>query len=140
MMNIMRLILKKYNLSKVVAVSAKNFGEEDKSKILAESHVYLYPSLCEGAMDPPLTILEAMTYGLCIVATKVQSIPYIVGYGKRGILLSRPTLSNLYHALKLCLVDKSILANCSYNAWLYTRQVHNEWSVTKYLEKLIHQR
>jgi len=140
MLNLTRSILDKYGLSKVVSVAAKDLGGKDKQILFSESHIFLYPALCESAVDPSLTILEAMAYGLCIVAMKVQSIPYVVGYGKRGILLSRPTSSNLYRALKLCLVDKAMLIKHSYDAWLYIRQVHDEKSVAKYLEKLIHQR
>jgi len=140
MLNLTRSILDKYGLRKVASVPAKDLGEKDKQILFTGSHIFLYPALCESAVDPPLTILEAMAYGLCIVATKVQSIPYVVGYGKRGILLSRPTSSNLYRALKVCLVNKAMLIKHSYNAWLYIRQVHDETSVAKYLEKLIHQR
>jgi glycosyltransferase involved in cell wall biosynthesis len=58
----------------------------DVSRLLPAFDVFAMPSLFEGL---PCAVVEAMTCGIPVVATAVNSVPEIVVSGKTG-LLARP--------------------------------------------------
>ena len=55
--------------------------DERKDKILREADVFFLPSYNEGM---PMSILDAMGYGLSVVGTNVGGIPKIVRHGENG--------------------------------------------------------
>lgn len=69
---------------------------EGKSDLFQICDVYILPSYKEGL---PLSILEAMSYGLPIVSTKVGGIPEIVEHGKNGLLIEPGDGDDLYRSL-----------------------------------------
>jgi len=136
MLSLTRSILEKYGLSKVVAVTAKNLGENDKRVLFTKSHVFLYPALRESAIDPPLTVLEAMSYGLCVIATNAQSIPHILE-NRRGVLIRKHRLTvDLYEKLSMLLNSSELVKQCSAMAKRYIKVAHSSDVVVKMLEKL----
>ena len=56
---------------------------EEKEKLLRESGIFLFPTYYEGM---PMAVLEAMAYGMAIVATKVGGIPQLIKDGLSGYL------------------------------------------------------
>jgi len=135
MLNVTRSILEKYSLSKTVSVMAKNLGENDRQKLFTESHIFLYPALYESAVDPPLTILEAMSYGLCVIATNVQSIPYILK-NHRGVIIRRRRLTlDLYKELSTLLNSSELIKQYSVKARHYIECVHSSDVVVKLMIK-----
>lgn len=56
---------------------------EQKKKLLKESDVFFLPSYTEGM---PMSVLDAMGYGLPIVASNVGGIPRIVHEGENGFM------------------------------------------------------
>ncbi|GAB5564481.1 MAG: glycosyltransferase [Winogradskyella sp.] len=63
-------------------------GNVNKDKIkeaLSSAHFSLLLSKSEGW---PKAIAEAMFYGVIPISTKVSCVPWMLGYGKRGILVS----------------------------------------------------
>jgi glycosyltransferase involved in cell wall biosynthesis len=58
---------------------------EKKQWLFSECDVYILPSYNEGL---PLSILEAMSYGLPIISTCVGGIPEIVFDGENGFLIT----------------------------------------------------
>ena len=56
----------------------------EKEKLLKQASLFLLPSYAEGM---PMSILEAMGYGLPVVSTTVGGIPQLVTNGENGFLL-----------------------------------------------------
>lgn len=71
------------NLSDFVIYDGWVSGEK-KAELLNSSDVYILPSYAEGL---PISILEALSYGLYIIATDVGGIPEVVNV-TNGIILS----------------------------------------------------
>jgi glycosyltransferase involved in cell wall biosynthesis len=67
-------------------ISWWGFADEgDKSRLLMSHDVLCLPSLSEGT---PRVLLEAMSYGLAVVATRVGGIPDVVTDGVSGRLVT----------------------------------------------------
>jgi glycosyltransferase involved in cell wall biosynthesis len=60
-------------------------GEGEKDELLRSSQVFVMPSRSEGL---PMALLEAMAYGLAVLATEVGGIPEIVEPGVDGLLVA----------------------------------------------------
>lgn len=55
-----------------------HISEEEKSALLAEAELFLFPSLCEGFGLP---ILEAQNAGIPVITSDVSSMPEVAGNG-----------------------------------------------------------
>ena len=108
----LRMMIEKLGLENVVKLHVGNLSEAEKWKIIGESDVMLFPSLVNAAIDPPLVVLEAMFMGKCVVASSIQSIPYLLGEG-RGIIINWHNLElGLYEALKTLYNNRALLREC----------------------------
>ena len=54
-------------------------------KAYRKAHFLILPSKSEGW---PKAISEAMFYGVIPIATRISCVPYMLGHGERGILIS----------------------------------------------------
>ena len=61
---------------------------ENLKKVYQEAHFVILPSMSEGW---PKAIAEGMFWGCIPIASPVSCLPWILGYGSRGILLENPT-------------------------------------------------
>ena len=82
-----RSIAESIGLGKHVSIFVRNVDEYEKPFVYNLADLFLFPALEPTAIDPPLTVLEAMACGVPIVASHIQSIPYIVKNGENGFLL-----------------------------------------------------
>lgn len=73
------------------------------------SHFMMLPSKSEGW---PKVVAEAMFWGCIPMATKVSCVPWMLGYGERGMLLESDPKDNLQQ-LKQLLGDKKQLSKMS---------------------------
>ncbi|MDK2773125.1 MAG: glycosyltransferase [Flavobacterium sp.] len=76
--------IKQYQLDEV-AFLLGNQSKEIVLKAYQESHFLLLPSKSEGW---PKVVAEAMFWGCIPIVTPVSCVPYMLDYGKRGILLT----------------------------------------------------
>ena len=96
--------IKDYSIDDMVTLEGWVSGEK-KHELLCRSGIFLLPSYIEGL---PISILEAMSYGCCVLSTQVGGIPTIVTDGKNGILFDAGNLDALHLSLKRLVDDESL--------------------------------
>ena len=67
--------------------------------------IFVMPSYTEGV---PRTVLEAMSNGLAVVATRVGGIPEVVEDNGSGIIVERRNVDELKNALRKLILDRSL--------------------------------
>lgn len=96
-------LIAKYGIGDIVQFEGWVKGEK-KIELLSRSDFYLLPSYKEGL---PISILEAMSYRLPIVASPVGGIPEIVEDGVNGFLVQPGDNDNLYQVVSR-LIENSL--------------------------------
>lgn len=76
-------LLKERSLEKIIVFHGWVSGDQ-KAKLLSDCNAFILPSYYEGM---PITILEAMSYGMPVISTCVGGIPEIVTEDVNGILV-----------------------------------------------------
>jgi glycosyltransferase involved in cell wall biosynthesis len=76
--------VKKQDIQNLVRFEGWVSGEK-KKELLAVCDVYILPSYNEGL---PISVLEAMSYGMPIISTTVGGIPEIISNKKNGFLIT----------------------------------------------------
>lgn len=79
---------------------------EKKVNALNRADVYILPSYIEGS---PVSILEAMSYGLPIISTKVGGIPELVKNKENGLLIDAGNLEQIEMALDWFVTSPELL-------------------------------
>ncbi len=86
-------------------ILAGEFQHSDLADILSQADIFVLPSLTEGL---PLTIVEAMAWGLPIVATTVGGVPDLIADGVNGFLCTPNDANSLAEKI-LRLIDEPAL-------------------------------
>ena len=93
-------------------------GPVPKSRVpttLAEGDIYLNTTDVDNA---PISVIEAMACGLCVVSTDVGGIPYIVTDGVDGLLVPRDDARAMASAVQRILDNPDLADRLSTNARL----------------------
>jgi glycosyltransferase involved in cell wall biosynthesis len=104
---------------------------KDVLKLMRKSLIFVLPSMWEGF---GLVLLEAMSVGTPVVATKVGGIPEIIEDNKDGILLEPENPEELAKAILRLLSDVNLRSLISSNAY---KKVKEEYSIEKYTKTLL---
>lgn len=80
---------------------------------LTEAQVLVLPSMVEGL---PMSVLEAMAYGLPVVATSVGAVPDAVQHGATGLMVPPGDAAALSTALVRILDDRGLRRRFGFNA------------------------
>lgn len=83
---------------------------EHKTDILKKGSLFLLPSYGEGM---PMCVLEAMGFGLPVIATRVGGIPKIVENGKNGFLLEPGNAQSIADGVARILEDENLYSSMS---------------------------
>lgn len=83
---------------------------EEKDKLLRQSDIFFLPSYNEGM---PMSILDAMGYGLPIVSTLVGGIPKIVRNGENGYVCEPGDVQFFSNALIEILMNEDARERCA---------------------------
>jgi len=103
----------------------------DVPDLLAQSQVFVLASRHEGL---PISVLEAMSVGLPVVASDVGGVRELVRDGKTGVLVPRGDRDQLRKALRLMITNPDLRARMG-NAG---RQVFvRDFSVTQMIDKTV---
>lgn len=89
----------------------------EKEKLLKECSIYVLPTYHEGM---PMSILEAMSYGMAVVSTYVGGIPHIITDGENGLLCEAGDKVVLKDKLLKMLADESLREILGRNAYEMT--------------------
>ena len=102
----------------------------DKDKYLKESAVFMLPSYDEGL---PMSILDAMAYGLPIVSTNVGGIPQLVANDKSGYICDPGDVKGIAGGINKLLSDKGKYIDASIESY---RVAQERYSFSAHLKKL----
>jgi glycosyltransferase involved in cell wall biosynthesis len=78
-------------------------SEETRDRLLRNTDIFILPSYSEAM---PMSILEAMSYGVPVISTCVGGIPELVIEGETGFLVKPGDLENLYNRIADLIQDK----------------------------------
>jgi glycosyltransferase involved in cell wall biosynthesis len=103
---------------------------EEKKKQLLNNEILVLPSYNEGL---PIAILEALSYGMPIVATNVGSVAEAVHNGENGFLYEAGDIDALFNSLKEMIESPEIRKAYSKNSRKLAEEVFDD---KKYFERL----
>ena len=98
-------------------------SEEEKIGLLRRCGIYVLPSHNEGL---PMGLLEAMSWGLSPISTRVGAIPEIIKNGENGILVSPGRVDEISLAIRSLMDDSSKMGAISTSA-IATAKEH-DWN------------
>lgn len=140
--------LKRYNIKFLIAGSGKDedvmkekirnhnlqdyfkfegwVDKEQKEELFIKSQIYILPSYNEGL---PVSILEAMSYGLPIITTNVGSIEDAVEHGVNGFVTDCGDSVKMYKYIKKCIINHEMWKDFSIKS---KDIIENFYSADKY--------
>lgn len=124
-------LIKEYRIADITIFEGWVSGDK-KIELLNKSDAYILPSYKEGL---PISILEAMSYGMPIISTPVGGIPEIVSNGENGYLVEPGNKEDIYKAI-ISLLNDSDLRNRMGSVSLSRVGEHLPEYVEKQLETL----
>lgn len=89
--------------------------KQQKNEILEKTVIYLLPSYNEGL---PMSVLEAMSYGIPVITTNIGGLSEVIKTDKHGVLISPGDVDELKGSILRLLEDRQIrmdISNCCYN-------------------------
>ena len=105
-------------------------GPDRKNAALAGSLIFLLPSHHEGM---PMALLEAMSWGLPVIATPVGGIPQVVDNEVNGLLVAAGDIEGLATQIERLLADTVLRERLGANA---RARVETDFSLRDALERL----
>lgn len=84
--------------------------ETERDAVLRRGRIFVLSSRSEGL---PMAILEAMSYGMAIVATRVGGIPEVLGEGAAGLLVKPESATELAAAICRLGADPALILRLS---------------------------
>ncbi len=79
--------------------------KREVARMLEQGDIFLNTTTVDNA---PVTVIEAMASGLCIVSTNVGGIPYLVDEGRTGLLVPPGDPQAMAHAVVRILEDPAL--------------------------------
>ena len=80
--------------------------KDEKTRVLNSSDIYILPSYNEGL---PISILEAMSYGMPVISTTVGGIPEIVRQNQNGLLITPGNHQQIEESLDFFLTSPDLI-------------------------------
>jgi len=102
---------------------------QEKASLFQRSNAFVLPSVCYD--NAPLTVLEAYTYGLPVIASRIGGIPELVSQGKTGYLFEPGDVRQLVSILQN--ISKERLQSMA----LACQAMAMNYSTAKHLNRLL---
>lgn len=120
------------NLQSKVKIMGWVSGEE-KEKIIQNSDIYILPSYNEGL---PMSILEAMAYGLPIISTPVGGTPEAVEDGVNGFLILPGDTKALAEKIEILANNEPLMEKMGQESYRIAQEKFDIKIIIKQLEEL----
>lgn len=127
-----RELVSQYGLENKVIVHGWISGD-DKEKILQSSDIFILPSYSEGL---PMSILEAISYGLPVISTTVGGIPDVVEDGVNGFLISPGDYKSLAQRIITIAEDKDLSKRMGQESYRLAREKFDIEEIINQLDSL----
>lgn len=101
-----------------------------RDKILKDTLIYVLPSYNEGM---PMSVLEAMSYGIPTISTNVGGIPKIIDDDINGLLIEPGDKEALYKNIKYLIENNGIRDEMSKNAYI---TIDNKFGINNNIKRL----
>lgn len=105
---------------------------EEKKALFKESHFYVLPSYTEGL---PISVLEAMLFGLPVITTDVGGLKYFIEEDKMGYLVQRQSVESLVDKIEMLIDNKEKLFAISKHNFNYAKKHLSNEAMAKRLHK-----
>jgi len=115
--------INKHGLENQVHIQGK-VQKKDVPSWLNRGDIFLNTSTVDNA---PVSIVEAMACGLCVVSTNVGGIPYLLSDGKDAILVESENAQEMANAVQRFLKNPKFASSLSLSANL--RAAEFDWSI-----------
>lgn len=119
-------LLKKYSPSNITFVST--VPQDELKRYLADSDIYLFPSLCEGCASSGM---EAMAAGLPVIATIESGLP--IDDMVDGIIVSSKDTNEIVEKIKLLMSDESLRKSLGIHA---AKKIKDNYTWDKYAKSV----
>jgi glycosyltransferase involved in cell wall biosynthesis len=96
--------------------------QEDIAEWMLCMDVFILPSLTEGT---PISLLEAMAYGVPVIASAVGGVPHVIKHGETGILVSPGKAEEISKATVALFRDPAARQKLVQNALLLVKTRYN---------------
>ena len=106
-------------------------NEKERDEILRNSLIYVLPSYNEGM---PMSVLEAMSYGVPTISTTVGGIPDIIDSNVNGYLINPGNVKDLEEKIKLLINNKDLREKISINGYI---KIRDKFNMEKQVQKLL---
>lgn len=115
-------IIADHNLNDIVEYVGWVNGQ-DKQELLSKANIMILPSYNEGL---PISLLEAMSYSMPIISTKVGGIPQILKDGLNGKFVEPGNKEQIFQAIKFYVENKSYILEHGQNSYQLVRDFFPE--------------
>ena len=85
----------------------------DIPRVLGEGDIFLNTTDVDNA---PVTVVEAMACGLCVVSTNAGGVPYLLAHGRNALLVPRANPDAMSEAIRRICLDPGLAARLSRTA------------------------
>ena len=123
-------LVREYGLEKSVFILGY-IDSIKRDEILKMAHILVFPSYNEGL---PMSLLEAMSYGVVPITTPVGGIPDVVVNGKNGFLVNPGDTEELKKSIDYLLISPNKYADLSESA---RADVDRDFNYKNYGNKLM---
>ena len=99
----LQALIEKHGLSSIVKYEGWVAGEK-KSHLFNNSDIFILPSYVEGV---PVSILEAMSYGVPVIATDVGGVASVVSHDYNGLFIEPGNKEQMFAAINRLIKDEN---------------------------------